>query len=242
MLRHGTTRRPLLDVSYPISIIDLPVCDGRRVKQLNNLVAEVLDQAVGNTPAPQTFNFVNPRDGWIFVAFSADSPAPQLAVKIDGRDTLITAGTDRLEAFRQLAMGSHRITVSGNSAAARLLVRSIPEIFDYPPCAESAVKENGSYGWDFMKQHVLPAVTTLNGGALPGPALAEAKARGLKWLANFGVAPLDDSAKVRARMEKDAGLTQPQYDGLTADELFFGRANIDNYTQALGRCAIRGTG
>jgi len=76
-------------------------------------------------------------------------------------------------------------------------------------------------------------VTTLNGGALPGPALGEAKARGLRWLANFNVAPVDDPVALQARMEQHAGLTQPQYDGFTADELFFGRATIDNYTKAL---------
>jgi len=36
-------------------------------------------------------------------------------------------------------------------------------------------------------------------------------------------------------MEKHAGMTQPQYDGFTSDELFFGRPTIDNYTQALWR-------
>ena len=233
VVRHGTTHRPILDVSYPISIIESPACDRTRIKQLNNLVAEVLNEPVGNTPAPQSFTFVNPRDGWIFAAFSPDAPMPKLTVTVDDRDLAMAAGTGRLEACRELAMGAHRITISGNTAAGRLLVHSIPEIFDYPPCADSAVKENGSYGWDFMKRHVLPAVTTLNGGALPGAALAEAKARGLKWLTNFSVTPMDDSAALRARMEKDAGLTEPQYDGFTSDELFFGRTTIDNYTKAL---------
>nr|MBC8443436.1 hypothetical protein [PVC group bacterium] len=184
-------------------------------------------------PAAQSFTFVNPRDGWVVVAFTTDKPAPGLVVRIDERDTVITATTDRLEAFRELAMGEHRITVSGNRGDARLLVRSIPEIFNYPPCVSSYVRENGSYGWDFMKKHILYAVTTLNGGALPGKALPEAKALGLKWLANFGVAPVDDPDNVRERMEKHAGMTLPQYDGFTSDELFFARATIANYTQAL---------
>ncbi len=187
----------------------------------------------GATPAPRTFNFVNPRDGWVFVAFTTGAPPPGLNIKIDNRDTVITAGTDHLEAFRELPMGEHRITVSGNKADARLIVRSIPEIFDYPPCVNSFVRENGSYGWDFMKKHILYAVTTLNGGALPGEALGEAKARGLKWLANFGVGPVGDPTALRDSMEKHAGMTKPQYDGLTSDELFFGRTTIGNYSKAL---------
>lgn len=232
-LRHRTTRQPIVEAAYPISIVDIPACDHSRIKQLNNLVAEVLSEPIQGGPAPQTFTFVNPRDGWVFVALSGDKLASGVTVKIDDRDTLLSPNAGRLEAFRELAMGSHRITVSGATGAARLLVHAIAEIFDYPPCANSAVKENGSYGWDFMKRHVLQAVTTLNGGTLPGEALPEAKARGLKWLANFNVAPVDDPVALRERMEKHAGMTQPQYDGFTSDELFFGRTTIDNYTKAL---------
>jgi len=233
MLRHRTTRQPVVEVAYPISIVDVPACDHSGVERLNNLVARVLNVPLGKSATPRTFTFVNPRHGWVFVQLSIDKTAPAPAVRIDDRDALLTAGPGGLEAFRELAMGPHRITVSGNGNTGRLLVHSIAEIFDYPPCANSAVKENGSYGWEFMKRHVLPAVTTLNGGSLPGVALAEAKARGLKWLANFNVAPMDDPAALRARMEKHPGLTQPQYDGFTSDELFFGRTTIDNYTKAL---------
>ena len=189
VIRHRKTQATILETTHPISIIDIPIVDRGNIKQLNNLVAEVLNQPVKNTATPQSFTFVNPRDGWIFAAFSSDSPTPDLSVKIDDRDTVITAAANRLEAFRELPMGPHSITVGGSRGNARLIVRSIPEIVDYPPCANSHVKENGKYDWDFMKKHILYAVTTLNGGSLPGNALGEAKARGLKWLANFGVAP-----------------------------------------------------
>ena len=233
VLRHRVTQAAVLDVCHPISIVDLPSVDPRAAKTLNNLVSELLDKPIKGAAAPQAFTFVNPRDGWIFLALTAAAPAPDLKVTVDDRDAVITAATGRLEAFRELALGTHRITVSGAPADARLLVRSIPEIFDYPPCADSQVRENGPYDWAFMKRHILYAVTTLNGGALPGDALAESKARGLKWLANFNVAPVDSPAHVQERMEKHAGLTQPQYDGFTSDELFFGRTTLDNYTHAL---------
>ncbi len=233
VIRHRETQETTLEAAYPITIVDIPTIDRGNIRRLNNLVAELLNQPVGNGPAPQSFNFVNPRDGWVFVAFTTDTPEPGLTVKIDDRDTVITAATDRLEAFRELPMGEHRIIVAGNGGGARLVVRSIPEIFDYPPCVNSYVKENGSYGWEFMKKHILYAVTTLNGGVLPGDALPEAKALGLKWLANFGVGPLGDPIELRDRMEKHPGMTQPQYDGFTSDELFFARATIGNYSQAL---------
>ncbi len=235
LVRHRETGKKVLESAWPIRILDTPAVDLGRIRRLNNLVAELLSQPVAADPAAQSFRFVNPRDGWVFVALTTGEPASELVVRIDDRETVITAATDRLEAFRELAMGEHRITVAGNNAEASLLVRSIPEIFDYPPCANSFVKENGSYGWEFMKKHVLFAVTTLNGGALPGNALAESKAMGLKWLANFNVDPLGDPDEICSRMEKHPGMTEPQYDGMTADELFFARATIGNYTEALRR-------
>lgn len=234
VVRHRKTQATVFENVYPISLVDLPAVDCSKIRPLNNLVAELLNEPLENGPAPQSFTFANPRDGWIFVAFTGATPATDLTVKIDDRDTGITAATDRLEAFRELPMGEHRITISGADAAARLVVRSIPEIFNYPPCVNSYVKENGRYDWDFMKKHILYAVTTLNGGTLPGDALGEAKTRGLKWLANFGVGqPVGEPGDVRDRMEKHAGMTQPQYDGFTSDELFFNNVTIDNYTQAL---------
>ncbi len=233
VVRHRETQKTILETDYAISIVDPPAIDLSNVRQLNNLVAEVLNQPVSANAATQSFTFVNPRDGWVFMAFTGGKLESGSTITLDDSDTVITATTDRLEAFRELPAGEHRITVSGNRADARMIVRSIPEIFNYPPCVSSRVPENGSYGWDFMKEHILYAVTTLNGGTLPGDALPEAKARGLKWLANFNVDAKGDPAKLRDRMEKTAGMTQPQYDGFTSDELFFGRPTIGNYAQAL---------
>jgi hypothetical protein len=235
VVRHRKTREAVLERAFSIGIIDIPAINRSNIRSLNSLVSELLNEPLRNTPESQSLSFVNPRDGWIFVACATDVPAPELAVRINGGEPVITATADRLEAFRELSLGEHRITVSGNTAKARLIVRSIPEIFNYPPCVNSFVAENGRYDWDFMKQHILAAVTTLNGGQLPGVALDEAKTRGLKWLANFNVDPVDDPEDVRQRMEKHAGMTQPQYDGLTSDELFFGRATMANYTAALWR-------
>lgn len=233
VVRHATTKATVVEASFPVRIVEFPTIDRTNVRPLNNLVSEVLNQPLAVAPAAQGFPFVNPRDGWVFVALECDAPGPELTVAIDGGEPVITPATDRLEAFRFLPMGEHRIAVTGNTAAARLIVRSIVEIFDYPPCSNSFVKENGSYGWDFMKAHILPAVTTLNGGSLPGDALPEAKALGLRWLANCNVSSSEPSAELQTKIEQHPGFTQPQYDGLTCDELFFGRTTIDNFTKAL---------
>lgn len=233
VLRHRGTGETVCQATWSIMMIDLPAVDRAALRPLNTLVTELLNQPVEKNAPAQSFNFVNPREGWVFVALEGAHPAPGLSVKIDTQAPLFGGAAAQLEAFRELPMGSHRVTVSGVDGEARLVVRSIPEIFDYPPCADSVVLENGHYDWAFMKQHVLQAVTTLNGGQLPGPALAEAKARGLKWLANCSISSADNPAKLKDHMAKTAGMTQPEYDGFTCDELFFGRNNIDNYTRAL---------
>ena len=233
VLRHRESRQPVLEVTYPVRIVDLSVCDLSRVERLNNLVARLLSVPVEQSASSQTFTFVNPRDGWIFVQLAAAS-TPELAVRIDDRELALVAVDGRLEAFRELSMGPHRITVSGNREAARLLVHSIPEIFDYPPCDSSPVKENGSYDWEFMKRHILPAVTTLCGGTMPDNARSEAKARGLKRLASLTVLDrMTDPATARELMAKCRGMTKPEYDGFSCDELFFDSTMTDTYTKAL---------
>lgn len=224
--------KTVVEATFPITLVDRPTVDAREVKPLNNLATELLDRPLRAGGAAQSFDVPALRDGWIFLAVAGQAAAAPPTVDVDGQAVSLSLVAGQFEAFRQLPMGMHKLSVRCASDG-RLIVRSIPEIFDYPPCANSKVSENGPYDWEFMKRHVLPAVTTLNGGTLPGPALDEAKQRGLKWLANFNVAPMTDPADIRARMEKHAGLTQPQYDGLTSDELFFGRTTIDHYTKAL---------
>jgi hypothetical protein len=233
VLRHRESRQSVLEVTYPVRVVDFSECDLSRVERLNNLVARILSVPVEQSASSQAFTFVNPRDGWIFVQVAAAS-TPELAVRIDDGELPLVAVDGRLEAFRELNMGPHRIAISGNRGAARLLVHSIPEIFNYPPCATSPVKENGRYDWEFMKRHILPAVTTLCGGSMPDNARSEAKARGLKWLASLTVLDrMTDPAGARELMEKCRGMTRPEYDGFSSDELFFDSTATDTYTKAL---------
>lgn len=232
-VRHKATGAAAVEARYGVSVVDPPAVDGSRVRRLNNLVAEVLDGALAAEAGEQAFGFVNPRDGWVFVSVEPTGEATGLAVAVDGVGLVMTARAGRQEAFRELGQGERRITVSGAAGGGRVVVRSVAEIFNYPPCVNPQVKENGAYDWAFMKRHVLHAVTTLNGGTLPGEAQAEAKALGLRWLANCGVTSVAGAERMREHLERSAGLTQPQYDGLTSDELFFARANIDEYTRAL---------
>ncbi|MGI5924188.1 MAG: hypothetical protein ACOX9E_09610 [Lentisphaeria bacterium] len=219
--------------SFVITLMDLPTLDTSAHRRLNNLVTEVLNSELAAQVEAQSFSFVNPKDGWIFVAVQDSLDVPELAVDIVGQGTLITAANERREAFRLLPRGNHRISVKGATAGGRLQVRAIAEIFNYPACAHSQVPQNGKYDWGFHVKHIFPAVTTLNGGRVPDEHLPELKERGLLWLANLGTTNPKDADDLLERLTNSPGLNHPMYDGVTCDEQFFGQANLLYYTEAL---------
>ncbi len=219
--------------THSITLTEVPEVDASAHRRLNNLVVEVLAQPLEATAAPQRFEFCTVRDGWVFLKVETEAEAPELGVVLGAEDTVITATTDRLEAFRELPRGRHEIAVGGAAAGGRIVVRSISEIFNYPACANSQVPQNGKYDWDFHLKHIFPAVTTLNGGNVPEEHREEVRRRGLKWLANVGTTSPRDAADLVERMAKSPGMTAAWYDGFTADEQFFGRPNLVHYTEAL---------
>ena len=132
-------------------------------KRLNNLVVEILNNPLKKSAAEQTFRFCTVRDGWVFIA-AQDAAADSLEVILDGKLTVISAKTPRLENFRDILKGDHVITVKGAENGGRLVVRSIPEIYNYKPCCDSMLPENPPYDWDFQNKYVHYAVTTHNDG------------------------------------------------------------------------------
>ena len=227
------THKPLLSMAHVITLKALPKVDASAQRRLNNLVVEVLAQPLQATAAAQRFEFSTARDGWVFIKAETKAEAPALSVRVDSRDTVVTAATDRREAFRELPAGKHTLVVKGAASGGKIVVRSIAEVFNYPACASSQVPQNGKYDWDFHVRHVFPAVTTLNGGSVPEEHRADVRRMGLKWLANVGTTSPKDAADLVARMSQSPGMTAPWYDGFTADEQFFGSAALLPYTEAL---------
>ena len=227
------TGEQILEDSYTITLIEVPEVDTSAHRRLNNLVVEVLAQPLQATAAPQAFKFSTTRDGWVFIKVETEQEDPELSVVLGTDDTVITASTDRLEAFREIPRGTHDLVVSGAASGGSIVVRSISEIFNYPACANSKVPQNGEYGWDFHLKHIFPAVTTLNGGFVPEEHQPKLREMGLKWLGNVGTTSPEDAADLVERMFTSPGMTAPQFDGFTADEQFFSRPNLAYYTEAL---------
>lgn len=223
----------VFEATHTITLMDIPEVDVSAHRRLNNLVVEVLAQPLRATAAGQRFSFSTSRDGWVFIKVETNADDPELSIALAADDAVITAATDRREAFRELPRGEHDLVVRGAASGGRIVVRSISEVFNYPACANSQVPQNGKYDWDFHVEHVFPAVTTLNGGNIPEEHRPDVRRMGLKWLANVGTSAPKDAADVVARISASPGMTAPWYDGFTCDEQFFGRPDLTYYTEAL---------
>lgn len=198
--------------------------------RLNNFVTIIKNVAVKS--ANEKIDFCAPKDGWIFVSCAPKGNAEKLKVTLDGTLDVIDASTPRLETFRLVNAGRHTLAVEGASGA-QVVVKAIAEIFNYPLCSSSAVKQNGSYGWEFHKKYVFPAVTTVNGGFCPDEHLAELRKSGRIWLANLGTSYPKSTQVLLDKFKDAAGFTQDKYDGLTCDEQFFNSTELAFYAEAM---------
>ena len=218
---------------YPYSLIDSATCKPHGHRRLNNLVTEVLSAQFAATDSDQRFEFTMPRKGWTFTAIRSEAIKPEVEILVDGK-TIIRKETPRLETFRLLPAGNHVLCVKKASGGGRIVVRTIPEVFNYCPGVDNPIAENPRYDWDFQLKHMFPSVTTLNGGTIPPEKLGWIKANGYRWLANFQAEDLTDDGELARRLASSGGIRKPQYDGVTCDELFFGRFDqIQRYTAGL---------
>ena len=229
-----TAEKQIFQMTHTVTLVSIPEVDVSAHRRLNNLAVEVLAQPLQAATAPQSYEFSTARDGWVFIKAESTAEAMELTVVLDEVDTVITAATDRHEAFRELSQGRHSIVVKDAVQGGRIVVRSICEIFNYPACVNSQVPQNGKYDWDFHVKHIFPAVTTLNGGNIPEEHRPKIRQMGLKWLANVVTTNPRDATDLVERMGGHTGMTKPWYDGFTCDEQFFGRpSDLAHYTEAL---------
>ena len=217
---------------YPYSLVDPVTCEAYGHRRLNNLVTEVLSAQIVGADAEQRFEFTTLREGWTFSALRV-AHKPGIEALIDGKP-VIREDTPRLETFRFLPAGRHVVCVRNAGADGRIVVRTIPELFNYCPGVDNSIAENPHYDWDFQMKHMFPSVTTLNGGVVPPEKVGWLKANGYRWLANFQVEDLADDCDLARRLASSGGIRKSQYDGVTCDELFFGRFDqIQRYTSGL---------
>ena len=218
----------LVTETFPYRVIQDDLAENRG-RRLNNLVRELVSETFEGDFAR---TFAMPRDGWVFISVepSGGDSSGDIAATLDGRRVTGTACGGN-ETFRRVEAGRHRVAVSG---AGRIVVRSVPEIFNYCPCRDNPVGRNPSYGWDFAERYVLPASTTQNGGDIPLDKVPLLHARGGEWAANFISGKINDSRILYRRLMDSNGLTDPFHDGVSCDEQAFNRMrHLEMFTQGL---------
>ena len=185
-------------------------------RKLNNFVTEVLNAHIDSDSA--TFRFSTVRDGWAYLKIDGGGKA---SMSLDGKK-VIDPLWDAAETFRNIESGEHEIVVV-NAKGGRVVARSVIETLNYPPCCDSPVKENPSYGWEFFKKYVMPNATTQDGGNIPAEHRDEFFAHGGEWMSNFaGAKHIRTSEDLPRSILNSPLFTENFYCGTTVDEFFLG--------------------
>ena len=203
---------------FTFRTVDAPAIPESCGRRLNNLSVELVSAPLGPGGGARRFAFSAPRGGWLYIAARRRGES---RVTLDGRE-VIGAGTPRMETFREVEAGPHEVVAEG-AGEGRMVVRAIADMFSYSPGGD----------WAYEERHVLPAVTTENGGRIPAEELPSFHARGYRWIAN-----LNTTGRSAASLEKAiaecSGMTAPEYAGVTCDEQFFVRPHeIDEFQKGL---------
>ncbi len=225
----------LFERTYDICIVPTPKVDTTGHRHLNNLVTAILEKTIpeGNTKSKNTF--YNPREGWVFISLQNAGKASCSAL-LDGK-AVISADTPRHEAFRLISKGEHTLEIQ-NAPNAKLVVRSIANIFNYPLCSSSKIPQNGKYDWSFHEKYVFPAVTTVNGGFCDAENIPKLREMGLLWIANLNTSYPSGTDEMLEKLKTAKGLTVDYYDGVTCDEQFFSSPSLEYYTDAIWRYKV----
>lgn len=205
---------------FTYRVVDVPASAESIGRRRNNLCTELVSKRIADGGKPMKVSFLSPREGWLYIAVRA-SAEDGFKVLLDGKEA-ITRNSPRLETFREAAVGRHEILVEGASTG-RLVVRAIADIYNYSPWQD----------WKSEDRHVLPAVTTENGGKIAPENLADFRKRGYRWIDNISTTGIS-AEMLERKLSESAGMNAPEFSGVSCDEQFFYRlADIKAYQQGL---------
>lgn len=225
----------VLSDMYRFCVVEPPSCAVDSGRRLNNLVRELLSREVPS--GDEEFSFSLAKDSWVFL--SLEKAGARLL--LDGVEA-VGVETPRGEAFRRVSAGRHTLRAL-NGRGARIVARKVPEIFNYPPCFNSFVLENGKYDWDFCERFVFPATTIQNGGSIPRDRRLIHRRRGGEWLSSVGTSSIKSADDLYSRVAKSSGMVNPLYDGVTCDEQFFQNpGKLVHFTTGLKRFCLDDSG
>ncbi len=203
--------------------------------RLNNLVVELCHMDSMPVDSTQAITFFNPRDGWIYSAFDAETPSTQFVelINADTPEPVVflrkDAGTPgRVEAMRLFTKGEHRLRFRGEgvSHVQALTIRTMPETHYVRYPDQPKYPQLGNFDWPWLKKHVLSSVNTVVGFPSPkiSPEIDEWIALGRKFI-SYGSLPHDEGLTGPMAFDswyKNPGFQDPRISGMIADE-FNGR-------------------
>ena len=199
----------LFTEKYPIFVRDIPSLPAGAHK-LNNFTTEL--PLIKLEHAGSQGQIINPREGWLYLHFRGSD---DFSLTLDGKKVLDSKML-RHETFLRLEPGKY--TVAATKGSGVLTVRLITETFLFP--VQHSAISNEIITPDFLKEHHLSALTTINCGGDP----VFFRSQGRQYLTNFSVVDLrkgkmtEDIMLDRLNKATDV-FTGDKFDGTTLDEL-----------------------
>ncbi len=196
-------------------------------KKLNNLVSELLEvSSISESSKP--FTFARPSNGWIFISSNSKGNGTARVI-LDKSDTVILHDAEGgSEAMRYVIKGDHTIQVEckGRISVEKLAVKAIPELIHCGLGFNPQIKSYGLYDMEFLKQDILPNVTTLivpNGINLSEPVIGDWHRQGKRFVAEVGINSQGKTAEDHFNYWSGFYDKTPFLDGIIIDEFIVNR-------------------
>lgn len=206
--------------------------EGRR---LNNLVTLLLD--VVPAPTTESFPFVRPSDGWIFISFTIRGEGT-IRLTLDkaspGETSVNPApGSGPIhEAMHHVTKGRHILQIerTGTISLEHLTVKAIPELMHCGLGFDPQIKSYGLYDMNFLKRDILPNVTTLivpNNIKLSDSVIEDWHRQGKRFVAEVGINSQAKTADEHATFWTSFFHNAPFIDGIIINEFIVNRPVVE---------------
>jgi hypothetical protein len=200
-------------------------------RRLNNLATLLLDVVGAHTT--KSFSFVRSSDGWIFISLTTQGVGT-IGLTLDKatpKETPIQlapgAGPTH-EAMAHVTEGRHILQVerTGTIAIERLTLKAIPELMHCGLGFDPQIKAYGVYDLNFLKNDVVPNVTTLiipNHLKLSDSVIENWHRQGKRFVTEVGVNSQAKTADEHATFWTSFFQKSPFVDGIIINEFIVNR-------------------
>ena len=200
-------------------------------QKLNNLAVLLLDVVPARTT--DSFPFVRPSDGWVFISFTTHG-AGTIRLTLDkgsAEETTINPAPRNgptQEAMHHVARGRHTLQFerTGTISIEHLTLKAIPELMHCGLGFDPQIKSYGHYDMDFLKGDILPNVTTLivpNNIKLSNSVIEDWHRQGKRFVAEVGINSQAKTAAEHATFWTNFFDNAPFIDGIIINEFIVNR-------------------